>query len=96
MTLTFRVDGLEEILWWVLVWSGRATVLRPPELRELVVEQLRKALSLNEDDADSPRPSNKHVSPSSSPSPRRGEFSLASSRRAPTDARAGENPLGRP
>jgi predicted DNA-binding transcriptional regulator YafY len=50
VTLAFRVDGLNEIVHWVLGWSGRATVLRPAELRELVVEHLRKALSLNQID----------------------------------------------
>jgi proteasome accessory factor B len=48
VTLQFRVDGLNEIVHWVLGWSGRATVIRPPELRRLVVEYLRKALGLNE------------------------------------------------
>jgi predicted DNA-binding transcriptional regulator YafY len=47
VTLRFVVDGLNEILYWVLGWSGRATVVRPSELRELVVEQLRKALEMN-------------------------------------------------
>ena len=27
VTLTFRVDGLNEILYWVLGWSSRATVI---------------------------------------------------------------------
>lgn len=47
-TVQFRVDGLEEIVWWVLGWSGRAKVIRPPELRELVVKQLREAMRLND------------------------------------------------
>jgi predicted DNA-binding transcriptional regulator YafY len=47
VTLTFQVDGLNEILHWVLGWSGRARVVKPPELRALVVEQLRAALRLN-------------------------------------------------
>src|SRR5262249_52735816 len=55
VTLGFRVDGLNEIVHWVLGWSGRATVVRPPELRELVVEELRKALSLNQANDDHPR-----------------------------------------
>lgn len=50
VTLKFLVDGLDEIVHWVLGWSGRASVVRPPELRELVAEHLRKALSLNGDD----------------------------------------------
>jgi predicted DNA-binding transcriptional regulator YafY len=48
VTFSFHVDGLNEIVHWVLGWSGRATVVRPPELRELVVEHLHKALSLNQ------------------------------------------------
>ncbi len=48
VTLVFRVDGLNEIVHWVLGWSGRATVVRPDDLRLLVVEELRKALSLNQ------------------------------------------------
>jgi predicted DNA-binding transcriptional regulator YafY len=50
VTLTFQVDGLSEIVHWVLGWSGRAKVLHPAELRELVVEHLRQGLSLNEVD----------------------------------------------
>jgi WYL domain len=51
-TLRFRVDGLNEIVHWVLGWSGRARVLQPIELRELVVEYLRKALRLNGADGE--------------------------------------------
>jgi predicted DNA-binding transcriptional regulator YafY len=47
VTLSFRVDGLEEIVWWVLGWSGSVEVVRPPELRRMVVERLRRALGLN-------------------------------------------------
>jgi predicted DNA-binding transcriptional regulator YafY len=47
VTLSFRVDGLEEIARWLLGWSGWAEIVRPPELRGIVVEQLRKALALN-------------------------------------------------
>jgi predicted DNA-binding transcriptional regulator YafY len=47
-TLSFRVDGLEEIVWWVLGWSAAVQVVRPLELRQMVVERLRRALTLNE------------------------------------------------
>lgn len=50
VTLAFRVDGLNEIVHWVIGWSGRAAVIRPAELRKLVVGYLRKALELNEAD----------------------------------------------
>ncbi|MEQ9379805.1 MAG: WYL domain-containing protein [Pirellulales bacterium] len=43
--LKFTVAGLDEIVWWILGWSGRATVRAPDELRRRVVDQLRAALS---------------------------------------------------
>ena len=49
VTLTFQIDGLEEICNWVLGWAGRCTVLRPTELRELLVEKLRLALKMHAD-----------------------------------------------
>ena len=47
-SLSFRVDGLDEILWWVLGWSGRAKVIKPAKLREMVVEKLKRALEMND------------------------------------------------
>ncbi|MBX9791941.1 MAG: transcriptional regulator [Pirellulales bacterium] len=47
VTLSFRVDGLDEILWWYLGWAGRARVVKPVELRRMVQEQLGAALELN-------------------------------------------------
>ena len=47
VTLRFRVDGLNEIVRWLLGWSGWATVVRPEELRHLVVVELAKALAMN-------------------------------------------------
>jgi predicted DNA-binding transcriptional regulator YafY len=53
VTLRFRVDGLNEIVYWILGWSGRATVVQPDELRGLVVAKLREALSLNKGEPES-------------------------------------------
>jgi predicted DNA-binding transcriptional regulator YafY len=50
VTLRFQIDGLNEIVHWVLAWSGKVRVVQPAELRDLVVEQLRRALTLNETD----------------------------------------------
>lgn len=44
--VTFEVDGLEEILWWVLGWSSRVTVLEPPELKSRVVQALELARAM--------------------------------------------------
>jgi predicted DNA-binding transcriptional regulator YafY len=44
VTLTFRVDGLNEIIRWVLGWGSRATVIQPPELRDLIFAQLDDSL----------------------------------------------------
>jgi len=52
VTLSFQVDGLDEILWWFLGWAGRARVVKPLELRQMVQEQLRVALELNGEEAD--------------------------------------------
>lgn len=48
VTLTFRIDGLDEILWWLLGWSGFATVVKPVELREMLLDQLNAGSRLNE------------------------------------------------
>ena len=40
-------DGLDEIVWWVLGWSGRAKVLAPEELCQMVVEKLKAAIEMN-------------------------------------------------
>ncbi len=47
VTLNFNIDGLEEVVHWVLGWSGRATVVRPPELRSMLLSHLRMAIELN-------------------------------------------------
>lgn len=44
VSLKFRVDGLEEIVNWVMTWTGRGVVVSPPQLRELVAERLRTAI----------------------------------------------------
>jgi predicted DNA-binding transcriptional regulator YafY len=48
VTLSFTIDGLNEIVHWVLGWSGRATVIQPPELRTLLLEHLRSAAEFNQ------------------------------------------------
>lgn len=44
VTLTFQVDGLNEIVRWVLGWGSRARVIQPPELRDLIVAQLNESI----------------------------------------------------
>ena len=48
VTLRFTVDGLNEVLRWVVGWAGRVRVVQPAELRDLVLEQHRKAVARNE------------------------------------------------
>lgn len=45
---TFRIDGLNEILRWILGWAGKVTVLEPTELRDLVVKHHKEAIQQNE------------------------------------------------
>ena len=47
-TLSFTVDGLNEVAYWLLGWSGRVAVIQPPELRVMILGHLRKALDLNQ------------------------------------------------
>jgi predicted DNA-binding transcriptional regulator YafY len=48
VTLTFRVDGLDEIVRWVVGWAGRVKVVKPVELKNRVVEQFRLGLEMNQ------------------------------------------------
>ncbi len=50
VTLSFLVDGLNEVAYWLLGWSGRVTVVNPPELRAMVLGHLRRATELTQDD----------------------------------------------
>ena len=45
--LNFTVDRLNEIVYWVLAWSGRAKVVEPLALRNLLLTVLRDAVPLN-------------------------------------------------
>jgi predicted DNA-binding transcriptional regulator YafY len=47
VTLHFRVDGLNEIVRWVVGWADRVKVVKPLELRQLVVETHRRAVAVN-------------------------------------------------
>ena len=52
VTLSFTVDGLDgldEILNWLLGWSGCVQVMEPAELRERFVERLKSAMAENND-----------------------------------------------
>ncbi len=46
VTLTFQVDGLNEIVRWVLGWGSRAKVIQPPELREMILAQLNQSIEV--------------------------------------------------
>lgn len=45
--LKFRVDGLEEILNWVLSWTGQVKVIGPSELQGRMIQRLEEAIALN-------------------------------------------------
>jgi predicted DNA-binding transcriptional regulator YafY len=48
-TLRFTVDGLDEIIWWLLGWAGFVKVIKPRELRTMLTKQLRAGLKMNKD-----------------------------------------------
>lgn len=43
-----RVDGLNEISWWVLGYGDQAEVIQPPALRELICQRARSLLQIYE------------------------------------------------
>ena len=44
VTMYFEIDGLDEIVWWILSYGPHCTVIQPPELRDRVVNAARKML----------------------------------------------------
>ena len=47
VTLQFQVDGLDEILNWLLSWAGRVQIIEPEELQQRYIERLRTAIAQN-------------------------------------------------
>jgi predicted DNA-binding transcriptional regulator YafY len=47
VTMTFMIDGLDEIVRWIVGWAGRVTVIAPEALRRKVVDQHRQAIAAN-------------------------------------------------
>ncbi len=47
VTLEFRVDGLGEIIWWVLGYGDQVEVLAPAELRKRVAETAERMAIMN-------------------------------------------------
>ncbi len=47
VTMTFTVDGLDEIVRWIVGWAGRVKVVKPEALRKKVVEQHKQAIAAN-------------------------------------------------
>jgi predicted DNA-binding transcriptional regulator YafY len=50
VTLTFTVDGLNEVVRWVVGWAGRVRVVKPAELRDLVIDHHKKAIAVNREE----------------------------------------------
>jgi predicted DNA-binding transcriptional regulator YafY len=46
VTLSFQVDGLNEIVRWILGWGCRARVIQPLELREMILAQLDQSIEV--------------------------------------------------
>ena len=53
--MTFTVDGINEIAWWLCGYGDQVVVVKPPELRDRVEQMLRSALKQYESEA-SPAP----------------------------------------
>jgi predicted DNA-binding transcriptional regulator YafY len=48
VVLRFHVDGLAEIVWWILSYGDKVRVLAPTALRDKVIEIARKTISANQ------------------------------------------------
>ena len=46
LTLSFQVDGLNEILNWILSWAGQVRVQKPDELKALFIQALKDAIQM--------------------------------------------------
>ena len=46
LTLSFQVDGLSEILHWILSWAGQVRVQKPDELKDMFVQTLEDAIQI--------------------------------------------------
>ena len=46
VTLQFTVDGLNEILHWILSWAGRVRVQKPEVLKTLFIQSLENAIEM--------------------------------------------------
>jgi predicted DNA-binding transcriptional regulator YafY len=48
LTMTFQIDGLNEISRWLLGWAGDVHIVRPDALRQLVLDHHQQAIEKNE------------------------------------------------
>jgi len=46
VTLKFQIDGLEEVLHWILSWAGRVRVIKPTQLQDRYLQKLSEAIAL--------------------------------------------------
>lgn len=46
--VTFQASGMRELAWHLFTWSDAVEILSPPSLREMMVDELRKALKAHE------------------------------------------------
>lgn len=50
--MSFEVDGLGEIAWWIAGYGDQVTVIHPPELRKRMLGMYRRALERHESPAE--------------------------------------------
>jgi len=48
VVLSFEIDGLNEVVRWIIGWAGKVKVKSPDELRQLVLEKHRQAIEVND------------------------------------------------
>jgi predicted DNA-binding transcriptional regulator YafY len=53
--MRFRVNGLDEMKWWLFAYADQAIVHEPIELRDKIREMARRTLEANEENAEAPK-----------------------------------------
>ena len=87
--MTFRVDGIGEIAWWLCGYAGKVDIIQPLELRERVREMHKNAVTKLEPVKKTPKP-RKAPTPSTSPRTTTAATSSAKPKNSPRNPPKGK------
>lgn len=52
VVMNFRVNGLNEISWWIMGYGDQVRVIRPAKLREMIIEKAERMIEVNQELGD--------------------------------------------